>query len=330
MKIYEGASRYDKASQLLSEWSAVSRKTRNKARTRFLFPYYAYRGGKYDEAIEGFDSLVTKKGSQRASALYYRGKAKLASGDRRGGREDHRRLSREFPDSWYSVVLRSRYRSRQADPKKMALARNGRWPGRSAAETPLISSLATASPSEVVHRLSQPRPVRADGSLSAPLLPPARDADGQPLPASFDGWSWPGLMSLGKGSDPEDIVPPALARLPQAGSRDEPAKSSSGLSPALSDKPVVVPPTWEVSSHWNPALAFDVWEGFVGRHEEIWPELPVAFELSQVGLYELAGPILAVIHKEVRALRRNRWMRARVTRWRAAGVHRAHDWGVPR
>ena len=59
---------------------------------------------------------------ERIAALYYRGKAKYAKRDRKGGRADHRRVLKEAPDSWYSVVLRSRYRRRVKDAKQLALA----------------------------------------------------------------------------------------------------------------------------------------------------------------------------------------------------------------
>jgi len=317
MKIYDGASRYEEASSMLTQWVGASSRARKKSRTRFLKPYYSYRAGKYAEAIAGFDGLAQGPRRQKAAALYYRGKAKLATGDRRGGRADHRALSRDFPDSWYSVVLRSRYRQKQADPALLALARNGRWPGASQAETPYPAPLANPSSAAVVSRLAQPRPPRFE-RLEAPLHPPVRDSDGRPTPVSFDGWSWPGLMSLGKGSD--SGVDGTLATSPKqtSATSQRPSWQGDALERVPFD-PDRVPPTWEPSSLWDPQEAAELWSQFAEEHEELWPELPVAYELSVVGLYELAGPILAQIHKEVRDLRRNKRARARVSRWRAAG-----------
>jgi soluble lytic murein transglycosylase-like protein len=322
MKIYEGAGRYSDAALVLPALQGSSQRSRSKARLRFLVPYYAYRAGKYAEAIAGFDGLVAGRSSERISSLYYRGKAKLASGDRRGGRADHRRLSAQFPDNWYAVVLRSRYRQREADPAQMARARLGRWPGRAASATPLIAPLASVTAAEMVQRTSMAVP-RTTGHPLPPLYPPPRDSDGRPVPANFDGWSWPGLMSLGKGSEPEPAAQVDVAggtdRKGSAPALDKPSASVTGHGSMPAFDPLQVPPTWELSSYWNPQVANAVWQRFVKDHQVLWPDLPVAFELSQVGLYELAGPILAQVHQEVRSLKRSRSKRVRVARWRAAG-----------
>jgi soluble lytic murein transglycosylase-like protein len=82
---------------------------------------------------------------------------------------------------------------------------------------------------------------------------------------------------------------------------------------------MTVPPTWETSSYWDPAAGRHVWEQFAKDNYGLWPDLPVAYELSQVGLFELAGPIVASVFKEIRHLQRSRRSRARVARFRAGG-----------
>ena len=83
--------------------------------------------------------------------------------------------------------------------------------------------------------------------------------------------------------------------------------------------PLRVPPTWEASSRWAPEIARNRWREFAADNQDLWPELPVAYELSQVGLYELAGPILAEVYAEVRDLRKNKRKQAWVGRWRSSG-----------
>jgi soluble lytic murein transglycosylase-like protein/tetratricopeptide (TPR) repeat protein len=323
MKIYQGAGRYSDASLILQEWRRGSSRARSKARLRFLIPYYAYRTGDFATAITGFDALVGSRSSARVSALYYRGKAKLASGDRRGGRADHRKLSREFPDHWYSVVLRSRYRAKEADPAQMALARTGRWPGKSAHEVVETPPLFSVTAGEMVRRAATVSAARPSRWPDAPLHPPARDSDGRLLQASFDGWSNPGLMSLGMGSD--RVLAPQLGAgaraVAQRGAGDGGLQEAAGVgrpAPAGLDF-MTVPPTWETSSYWDPAAGRHVWEQFAKDNYGLWPDLPVAYELSQVGLFELAGPIVASVFKEIRHLQRSRRSRARVARFRAGG-----------
>ena len=84
----------------------------------------------------------------------------------------------------------------------------------------------------------------------------------------------------------------------------------------------VIPPVWEPSIYWDPDLAGTTWEMFVDDHKELWPELTTAFELSRSGLYELAGPIVAKVHKERRSVRRDRKIMRRVARWRASRWHK--------
>lgn len=315
LKVYEGAARYDDALAVLQGWQERSPSARTSSRNRFLIPYYDYRSKRYSEAIAGFTPIVNSKSKYRTAALYYRGKAKYRSGDRRGGRADHRQVLRRSPDSWYSVVLRSRYRRRVNDPDQMLLARNGRWPGNAAHETSLPAPISAGTPSEMVARgWDQARP-----GTEAPLqpdFPRVRDSDGRPAVQSFDGWSSPSLLSLGSGSDSFGL------------SRPNSEGDAGRLLPASMERkggelrrfdPLDVPPTWEPSSRWSPELARGKWWRFSQDHQEIWPELPIAFELSQAGLYELAGPVLAQVYSEVRDLRKDKAARAEVVKWRASG-----------
>jgi soluble lytic murein transglycosylase-like protein len=123
-------------------------------------------------------------------------------------------------------------------------------------------------------------------------------------------------MSLGMGSDrliPSSSIPVATNRVPVPGAAPLVDADESGLDF------MQVPPTWEISSHWDPAVAGEVWERFATVHQDLWPDLPVAFELSQVGLFELAGPIVAGVFKEIRRTGAKRKQRARIARYRAGG-----------
>ena len=65
-----------------------------------------------------------------------------------------------------------------------------------------------------------------------------------------------------------------------------------------------------------------LWRDFVRANEPHWGGLATAYELSRVGLGELAGPLLSEIYNEVRKVRRKRSIKRKVSRWKASNGRR--------
>ncbi len=301
-KLYAGAGQYDKAREAFQAWMNRSGTARRSSMNRFYMAFYAYRAGEWETAIEELTPLAEGRSKFRIAALFYRGKSYEGAKEWRKGRADHRKLIKEEPDSWYAVVLRSRSRVRTGDPAELALGRTGRWPGTPEPEQALPSSpAATSLRGALVRGWDRPRDGHRD-----PLHPDgvaARDVDGRLLGQRADGWSRASLLTGGQ--------PAPTAPAPEAVTRE-------GAGPDPFD-PLVIPPTWAVSDYWNPEEGRELWEEFSQDYEEMWPDLPVAYELSRCGLGELAGPMLAAVYEEVRDVVRSRSRKAQVRRWKASG-----------
>ena len=304
-KLYAGAGQYDKAREALKSWMDRSGSARRSSMNRFYMAFYAYRAGEWQTAIDEFTPLAEGRSKFATASLFYRGKSLEGAEEWREARADHRKLIKDKPDSWYAVVLRSRSRRRAADPDELARARTGRWPGVPEPEEPLPSApAATSLRGALVRGWDRPRTGHPD-----PLHPdgvPARDVDGRLLTARLDGWSGAALLT-GLEAPAADAVD---------------AEASDGHAPPprrAPYDPLLIPPTWALSDYWNPEEGRELWEEFAQEYEEMWPELPVAYELSRCGLGELAGPMLAAVYEEVRDVVRSKSRRARVRRWRSSG-----------
>jgi soluble lytic murein transglycosylase-like protein/tetratricopeptide (TPR) repeat protein len=305
-KLYAGAGQYSKAREGLAEWMRNRSSARNN-RTRFYMAFYAYRAGQLETAVEEFTTLVEGRSKYKTAARFFRGKALERQEEWRAARDDHRAVIKDDPDSWYAVVLRSRARRRSASAEELALARTGRWPGTPLARSTLPGALpATTLSGAVVRGWDRPRQGRPD-----PLEPSgqlARDVHGRAQHRRFDGWSSASLIGLRPATAPPEPPEPAPAI-----ARDRAAPAPSEVAA------LTIPATWAESEYWNPEEGRELWEEFAEDHEELWPELPAAYELSRCGLGEIAGPILGQIYEEVRDVRRSRRIRSRVSRWRSSG-----------
>ena len=302
-KLYQGAGQYGKAREALGAWMSRSGSARRSSMNRFYMAFYAYRAGDWDTAIQELTPLAEGRSKFTTAALFYRGKSLEGAQEWRRARADHRKLIKDDPDSWYAVVLRSRSRRRAGDPMELALGRTGRWPGTPEPETGLPSApAATTLRGALVRgwakaRSGQRDPLHPDGVL-------ARDVDGRLLASRVDSWSSPALLEprVGDVAGDSSVVAAAVGRAPR---------------PAFD--PLVIPPTWALSDYWNPEEGRELWEEFTEEYQEMWPDLPVAYELSRCGLGELAGPMLAAVYEEVRDVVRSKSRRARVRRWRSSG-----------
>ena len=94
--------------------------------------------------------------------------------------------------------------------------------------------------------------------------------------------SSPELMTLGR--DPVASGMPPSSPSSTGGGEVLPISYSSAPPARGNFDPLWVPPTWEASSRWAPEIARGRWREFAEDNQDLWPELPIAYELSQVGL----------------------------------------------
>ncbi|MCO4772342.1 MAG: lytic transglycosylase domain-containing protein, partial [Deltaproteobacteria bacterium] len=80
-----------------------------------------------------------------------------------------------------------------------------------------------------------------------------------------------------------------------------------------------IPPTWEANARWDRESAWGRWKDLSKDFGEAWPDLPVAYELSRVGLGEIAGPMVNAIYIEIGKYRRSKRVRRDVAKWKASG-----------
>ncbi len=289
--LYVGAGEYTKAVGAYREWQARSGTARRSHKTRFLVAYYLYKAKQYDESIEELTKLL-RSDRYGDAARFWRARAYERTEEWKLARADFKTLTTDYPDSWYTLV----HGLRQARDGKTPFDgqwRDGRWPGRAARDMALPTRPRQTPIAEGVARAFGER-YAGEGVIGREDRV-SRDADGRVATASFDGWSGAGLMA------PPSRVPPGVVQ---------------PLPPTTVEP---IPSTWQPSPWWDAERGRALWKEFVDEHEEHWPQLPAAYELSLIGLGELAGPMLAKIYVEVRDVRRSGRMKRRVARWRSAG-----------
>lgn len=289
--LHIAAQDYPAAVKDWEAWMARSSQARRSTRNRFLLAYTRFKAKDYAGAASALAELTRSSGRYGEASKYWLGRTYERQKRWRDARALFAELKREDPDGWYTLLLANRER-REAGGSGSGRGRNGRWPGLSRAATPVAVPPARMTVAE-----SQARGVAALArTVDAPLpLPgPPRDADGRFARPVSDGWSRDSLF----GPPAERL---AVDRAPGTVERD------------------AVPTTWATSPWWDPVQAGRLWKTFASDHAELWPDLPAAYELSLIGLGEVAGPMLAQIYGEIRDTRRSKSRKRAVSRWRSAG-----------
>lgn len=289
--LYVGAGRYAEAVDAYRAWQAKSSRARRSHKTRFLVAYMLYKAERLDESIEELTKLL-RSDRYGDAALFWRARAYERAEEWKLARADFKQLGQGYPDSWYTLVQELR-RARQAKERFGGRWRDGRWPGLAARDAALPVKPGQTPISEGVARAFGER--YAGEAVLGVESAAVRDGDGRLHPARFDGWSSRGVFTA-----------PAMV----------PARPVDPLPPASVEH---IPSTWQPSPWWDAERGRELWKEFVDEHAEHWPELPTAYDLSLIGLGELAGPMLARIYVEVRDVRRSASKKRRVARWRAAG-----------
>jgi len=293
-------------------------KVKRNSKVNFLLGYYAYRAKLWDEAVSELTKIANGRGRFRIGARFFLGKTLHRMGKRAEAAEQFQRVLSSDPDSWYSLVLRSKKRKARGLEDGL-VSRIGRWPGRSGRDVVTVAtSLAPPLQQSLVRLQDRPRPGtrgpldpnRRDGEL-------LRDADGRILRRpSEQNWGSPSLLTIDNGEGKADEAPPPAA----AGSSSSGKENPSAAMIPLDNRP---PPMWVPSKLWNPARGRALWTDFAYKHQVHWPGLPAAHELSLIGLSELVGPLLTQIYDEVIQTRKNKKVKAKVLRWREEQAQKA-------
>jgi len=313
--LHVGAGNYRQARGAYKKWQSASSRARRSSKVRFFTAYYAYRAGLWDEGREELEELSGGRSRYATAARYYLGKTLRRLGRRAEADEQFAGILQDKPDSWYSLVLRSKERQRAGMPGGI-LYRNGRWPGASGRESLSVPSPRRASLQQSLVRLHQrPRPgLRGPADPGHRDDPIVRDADGHLLQASLSpGWASAQLLTI-DGAPQETVPAPA-----------EKQAAAPGVITDVLQRAGRPPSTWTASTLWDPKRGWQLWTDFVAGHQEHWPELPSAYELSRIGLGELAGPLLSQVYREVRDTRRKRSVRRKVRRWKSSQGRRGGE-----
>ncbi len=297
-----GAGNYKQARGAYKRWRAASSRARRSSKVRFFTAYYSYRAGSFEIAKEELQAIAERSSRHRVAARYYLGKTLRRLGDRSGADRQFQQILQEHSDSWYALVLRSRQRQRQGLSAQL-LNRNGRWPGLSGrdalkAEAPPQTSLQAS----LVRLQDRPRPgMRSPGDPMERDRVTGRDSDGRLIQLPPKPWGSPSLLTVGPSDSPRPSPVTGAAA----------TRSTASMTSSA-------PSTWSPSTLWNPESGWEQWINFVSNNQEHWPGLPAAYELSRIGLGELAGPLLSEVYNEVRRVRRKSSIKRKVRRWKAS------------
>ncbi len=97
----------------------------------------------WDEAITRLDALVAAGGEHGLAARYYRGKARAALDQSEAAAADWNHIRKHEPESWYALLLESRWRQAGDDP---SYRRAGSWPLPRAEPAPEPAASETRPP----------------------------------------------------------------------------------------------------------------------------------------------------------------------------------------
>ncbi len=305
---YTNAQDYENA---LVAWKRCYNGRKGSSFYRWMVAYATYRAGDYDAAIEALTPLVDGGGEHAQAARFYRAKCHIAQDRLGSARADFNKVISEEPQGWYAQVIESRRRRARRVEMPHGIARDGRWPG---GEQPAEGTIPPVPERE--RTVQQVLDALAAGPHPREPFPDL--ADGQPAWRTVDGvphWTPP----PGAGDDADAAGPASGGRAdwaaltwPYEGLEQPPEVSA--VTPA---SPHVRFPTGQVGIAYDEARAMERFAKFVDAYEEIWPLLPVTYELKALGFDEQALVLVTEIYDEVDAVQGSRAKRKRVEEYEA-------------
>ncbi|MBK9365890.1 MAG: transglycosylase SLT domain-containing protein [Deltaproteobacteria bacterium] len=265
------AGRYTRAREL---WEPLGKTGGTSGATaRFYAAFCSLRLKEYDDAVTRFDALVNDGGEWGVAARYHRARAFDALGKRAEARADRAAIEKDAPESWYNLLLRSKTMSAEAVKLQPSLHRAGRWDGPAPPAPPIEPPALPTRP----------------GGVSA--LYPRELEERAPSEIGWERLAWP--------SATPSVTPSAVPATPATPTAPTPAPVVVVPSPTTQGfAPWTAPAPYSPGRFYDPVAAEKAMRRFAEAHERLWPELPAAYDLAKVGLYDLAGPLLATVYEE--------------------------------
>ena len=182
------AGNYERARE---HWEVLAKGRGSVAAAATWFAAFdTYRMGEYEAAIARMDPIVAKGGETGLSARYYRGKSYSALKNRDKAAEDYSWIRRNASNTWYALLLNSKWRKGLAEMPP-ELLREGRNPAPSpaleAVASPAPNPVGSAVPARVAGRTVDPEPEGFDWSHLAWGAEPSQAdlAPVDPVPVNF-------------------------------------------------------------------------------------------------------------------------------------------------
>ena len=230
-------------------------------KARFYAAFSSLQHGDWETAIAGFDKLLKRPGEEESRALYWRAKARAASGDEEGAQADYLAAASADLTGWYTMVRQPR----APVTGKAWRIRDGRWHG----PPPLIPPTW-----EEVFFLGR-RPSAEE--------PEEKTALQSALPA----WAArEGAWAAHTRSVIEEAVRSATLQHFKW--------SDTQLAPAAP----TLPDGYLPSRYWDAAQAQKQSQRFAESNKEVWPDLPAAHDLARIGEYADAARIVHAAYAE--------------------------------
>lgn len=242
-------------------------------KARFYAALSNHLAGAQEEAIADLDALLKSPHEWRATAHYWRAKARAAAGDTAGADADRADAIAHDDTGWYEELLRGDAPDPAGDPTWRS--RDGRWHGPTPTELGAPTRPITrAIPQPGLWPASVPLTPPTEGPTRAALLDPTADR----APMSIR-WS--------------DHPAPTTAA---------PAVATAAPIPVSG---MDLPDGYVACEFWDPAQAERDFSRFADARRDIWPRLPAAYDLASAGLFTDAARLLYEIYEEWRDVQLN-------------------------
>ena len=243
---------------------------KSRARYRFFHAYSLLQAGQPKEALEAFDTLLSRPGDFAAAGHYWRAKAHAALGEEAAAAADRAAAVAADETGWYALLLE--HSSDEAIDAGWSL-RDGRWHGAALTSLPPWSR-PLAQPVTAVKMWPGGYGIaEIDGVGRVGLEIPTRSGD-----LSLLGWA----QLSGRTPNPtqEEAGPVTL----------------SVVSSALPDG-------YAASPWFDPAQTQRDFERFADDNSSAAPDLPAAYDLAMAGLYTEAAILLSKSFEDWRRAR---------------------------
>ena len=239
-------------------------------RSAYTAGFAAYMAGDHEDAVARLTKVVDRNRGYVPGARYWRARSLEALGRTDEAAADTNWLLTEAPLDWYTFLVRQR----QGDPLGSAgppWERTGRW-----VDPPLPDLPDTPA----VDRIASQLPVATGGVPSRPRVRP---------PVS---------------REPVALSPLATLTWPLREAEPTPLQPVLAVADVLRN-PALPPDSYRPSVLWDRDDGREILGRLASRHGDEWPEWIVARDLSDVGLYDVSGPVMSEIYETWREAWRN-------------------------